>query len=173
MTEPDWSTVTNDAHANKFPNSPRHGAWDQAEDKEEGPYAYPFRTCSYCGSIHPEDLFNFLTSGAKLFMADLKYGWPHKFYVDNIPNPKAGQPVVKGYTHKEGEHVPTMGVGPRYTHSKFYTEHLKDVRDEAAFEALVAFINKSTPRYGFGRDETGVWFRSKDATGGVKDASST
>lgn len=51
-----------------------------------------FRTCSYCGSIHPEDLIEAIKAGATLGGADWKYGWPHKFYVDKIPNPNAGQP---------------------------------------------------------------------------------
>jgi hypothetical protein len=50
-----------------------------------------FRTCSYCGSIHPEDLLEALRAGATLSQADWKYGWPHKFYVDGIPNTNEGQ----------------------------------------------------------------------------------
>jgi hypothetical protein len=49
-----------------------------------------FRTCSYCGSMHHEDLMNAIASGATMGGADWKYGWPHKFYVDKIPNPHAG-----------------------------------------------------------------------------------
>lgn len=39
------------------------------------------RHCSYCGSLHPEDLLNVLNAGASLGGADWKYGWPHKFYI--------------------------------------------------------------------------------------------
>jgi hypothetical protein len=46
-----------------------------------------FRTCFYCGSIHPEDLLKALDAGGKLGGSDWKYGWPHKFYVD-VPNPE-------------------------------------------------------------------------------------
>jgi hypothetical protein len=60
------------------------------------PSAQPFRTCSYCGSIHPEDLFHALRAGAHLHGSDWKYGWPHKFYVEGIPNPLAGQQVEVG-----------------------------------------------------------------------------
>lgn len=42
--------------------------------------ARPFRTCSYCGSIHPQDLLEMLQAGDTLELADLKHGWPHKFY---------------------------------------------------------------------------------------------
>ena len=42
-----------------------------------------FRRCSYCGSIHPDDLA--AEPSWRASWADRKYGWPHKFYVD-IPN---------------------------------------------------------------------------------------
>lgn len=63
------------------------------------PYRETFRTCSYCGSIHPEDLYRHLAGepGAELHGADWKYGWPHKFYVQGIPNPAAGQLVPSGF----------------------------------------------------------------------------
>ena len=42
----------------------------------------PFRTCSYCGSVHPEDLMALvLGNKATLGGSDWKYGWPHKFYL--------------------------------------------------------------------------------------------
>jgi hypothetical protein len=47
-----------------------------------------FRRCSYCGSVHPEDVaatFRF-KAGATADWADRKYGWPHKFYI-HISNP--------------------------------------------------------------------------------------
>lgn len=40
----------------------------------------PYRHCSYCGSIHPDDLKEALEHGHTLTGADHKYGWPHKFY---------------------------------------------------------------------------------------------
>lgn len=45
-------------------------------------HAEHYRTCSWCGSINPEDLAaepNWTAS-----WADRKYGWPHKFYVDVV-----------------------------------------------------------------------------------------
>ena len=42
-----------------------------------------FRRCSWCGSVHPEDLVAEPSWHAE--WADRKYGWPHKFYV-KIPN---------------------------------------------------------------------------------------
>ncbi len=44
----------------------------------------PFRTCSYCGSIHPEDLLDLLSMGDTLSKADEKHGWPHKFYTSEF-----------------------------------------------------------------------------------------
>jgi hypothetical protein len=42
-----------------------------------------FRRCSYCGSVNPVDLV--AEPAWRADWADMKYGWPHKFYVD-IPN---------------------------------------------------------------------------------------
>jgi hypothetical protein len=48
-----------------------------------------WRSCWYCGSMHPEDLHRFLVDGtATMHGCDWKYGWPHKFYVDVVnPDP--------------------------------------------------------------------------------------
>lgn len=58
-------------------------------------YAEPFRTCSYCGSMHPEDLLAALQAGSRLGGSDWKYGWPHKFYIDviNTVNPTESVPI--------------------------------------------------------------------------------
>ena len=40
--------------------------------------------------MHPEEVAAALRAGARLDPADRKYGWPHKFYVENVPNPHAG-----------------------------------------------------------------------------------
>lgn len=63
--------------------------------RDDGYEGRPFRTCSYCGCIHPDDLIVALKAGAKLQGADLKYGWPHKFYVDSIPSTNKGALVKK------------------------------------------------------------------------------
>jgi hypothetical protein len=49
------------------------------------------RQCSYCGSVHPEDLLKLFETGAYLSGSDWKYGYPHKYYVEKVPNPKFGQ----------------------------------------------------------------------------------
>lgn len=112
-----------------------------------------FRTCSYCGCIHPEDLVAEPNWTAE--WADRKYGWPHKFYV-SIPDrngeldwlggstsemsdeelARYGWKRVKDLTSKEREVLErenlmgdykVVGIGTRDTHhAKFYTEHLHD-----------------------------------------------
>lgn len=59
-------------------NEPRHGEH--------------FRRCSYCGSVHPEDLA--AEPAWQPEWADQKYLWPHKFYVD-IPNRNSGALFVR------------------------------------------------------------------------------
>jgi hypothetical protein len=77
-----------DGYAQRFE---KEWSWRPARGGDrDSPYDYPFRTCSYCGSMHPEDLLNAVRAGATLGGADWKYGWPHKFYVE-LPNPAAGQ----------------------------------------------------------------------------------
>lgn len=74
-----------------------------------------WRTCSYCGSVHPEDLLRLIEEGAKLGGADWKYGWPHKFYV----------------------------TGPTVRHAKIYNVHLRDEGfDEDALSALFASLHQ-------------------------------
>lgn len=45
-----------------------------------------WRTCSYCGSIHPEDLAVEIQgeNPPRPEWSDFKYGWPHKVYVRGI-----------------------------------------------------------------------------------------
>lgn len=68
------------------PTSPVHageadrwGGWTWREPSR----GEHFRRCSYCGSMHPEDLVT--TARGRVDWADRKYGWPHKFYV-HVPN---------------------------------------------------------------------------------------
>lgn len=37
--------------------------------------------CTYCGSLSPNALRDLIKEGAKIELADQKYGWPHKFYI--------------------------------------------------------------------------------------------
>jgi hypothetical protein len=74
------------------------------------------RTCSYCGSAHPQDLLTILEAGGKLGGSDWKYGWPHKFY-------------VKG---AKGQHL-----------GKFYSDHIMDEGySEEALRVLLAKLEE-------------------------------
>lgn len=61
-----------------------------APDLAAGRTTGRLRSCSYCGSMHPADLAAAIGAGARGHWADFKYGWPHKFYVEDVPNPHAG-----------------------------------------------------------------------------------
>lgn len=106
----------------------------------------PWRHCGYCGSIHPQDLLDALSRGARLGGSDWKYGYPHKFYVNDIPNPRAGERVKTGghmYTDDAGQRHddPTFGPAPATLMGKWYNEHLLDEGyDEEALTALIETI---------------------------------
>lgn len=103
----------------------------------DGPDApQPFRSCSYCGSMHPLDLVAALEAGASLGGSDWKYGWPHKFYVSGIPNPNPSVLVFLsaryGGLDENGEprrgpyDVKWREAGP-LLNAKFYNQHLSDL----------------------------------------------
>ena len=113
------------------------------------------RSCSYCGSMHPADVATAIRAGARGEWADRKYGWPHKAYFHDIPNPHVGllesrstssnppqseidagkwRHVQSGYNSRTGEPTYTWHeVGKPAsltTHGKFYTVHLMDATPE-------------------------------------------
>lgn len=126
----------------------------------DGAYGINKRHCSYCGSLHPEDLLNVLEAGARLELADMKYGWPHKFYVSGIVNPKGGEIVQMGSNSgpvkdKDGNFVrnedgsiqrynePIMSSAPRTLSVKFYNIHLLDLKEHLeAFQKVTDAIAK-------------------------------
>lgn len=58
----------------------------------------PARTCGYCGSLHPEDFATAeVAQNGRIELADMKYGWPHKAYID-LANPDPGLLSVLGAT---------------------------------------------------------------------------
>jgi hypothetical protein len=67
-------------HGAGWNSAARWGGWSWNEPRR-GDH---FRTCSFCGSIHPEDLAAELGSGVTVDWADWKYGWPHKLYANGI-----------------------------------------------------------------------------------------
>lgn len=127
---------------------------------ETGRTTGSLRGCNYCGSMHPADLAAAIKAGAKLSAADRKYGWPHKFYVDGVPNPHAGMlesrvsqshppqqeidagkwvQIPDGFDRQTGEPVFRWAKAGEpaaaTTSGKFYTEHLQDA-DEADREVI-------------------------------------
>jgi hypothetical protein len=73
-----------------------------------------FRTCSYCGCIHPDDLIRVVAEGKVMGGSDWKYGWPHKFYI-----------TAKDF------------------HAKWYNVHLEDLEGEQ-FDKVVALLKEKT-----------------------------
>jgi hypothetical protein len=108
-----------------------------------------WRTCSYCGSIHPEDLLGVLERGARMHGCDWKYGHPHKHYLD-IPNPEPKRLFIA-----------TVGPGDKvirgtrsHLFGKWYNEHLRELDDEA-FAAVAAALQLHTD-IAWTRDADGV-----------------
>lgn len=150
--------------------------WQNREPGDEEPYGLTHRTCSFCGSMHPLDLLALLKKGARLELADMKYGFPHKIYVSNIPNTKSGTYTTyatcgsKPSPHDEGWEEYDTGYFNRYdgtpemhwrkpsgtypipetAHGKFYTVHFRDI-DGEDFDALAALIYVQT-HYRFYKD---------------------
>lgn len=187
-----------DGHAQRY--SALDSGWrpPRLRRDESDPYEETWRTCWYCGSMHPEDLYRILkgqpvverqefdvskaveefgpdgyhkalaehyrreeAKGVRLGGADWKYGWPHKFYVDGIPNPAAGEEFVT-YTmrgaiddlppeeQQEWEARPDASPGYRKVYSrsqasptqrgKWYNEHFYDLEHERTFEVFAKLI---------------------------------
>lgn len=105
------------------------------------------RSCAYCGSLHPSDVVAAIRVGARGSWADMKYGWPHKAYFEDVPNPHAGLLESRASAnHKHASDWVQLSDGSwrepgspaRETFmGKFYTVHLLDATPEekAAIEA--------------------------------------
>ncbi len=108
------------------------------------------RGCEYCGSMHPIDLLDLKdceTLGVD--MADMKYGFPHKFYIRGISNPMAGEIVNIGGRsgRKDGVEYdePITEESSQFRNHKFYGVHMKDLSDDPErFVALAALIDAKT-----------------------------
>jgi hypothetical protein len=110
--------------------------------------------------MNTEDLINALRGGAKMSGSDWKYGYPHKFYVTEIPNPHPDTQVLLGYA--VGGRDESGGVrGIRNVvwrpsgllHSKFYSEHLLDEGfDDEALDLVCRALHV----------HTGILFSIKD-----------
>jgi hypothetical protein len=121
------------------------GNWRPAREGEQ-----TFRTCDYCGSMEPRALFEAMQAypALRLELADMKYGFPHKFYVHGLPHPQGG--TQHGGFDGNGSPVSE----PRDQHGKFYTVHLADL-ENAAFNALTDLIAQRT-NIRFKRDARGI-----------------
>ena len=122
--------------------------WERRAPDARNPDGEPFRRCSYCGSIHPEDLIQALENGAQLGGSDWKYGWPRKFYISSIPNPNRDRQAEIGslsyWDEEKGERVdqPTYGAEGDF-HAKWYNQHLKDAGyDDEAIGRLTQLLEQ-------------------------------
>lgn len=140
-------------HPETAPDSPfSYGPWSW-RDPSHGEH---YRTCSFCGSIHPADLA--AETAWRADWADQKYGWPHKFYVDIVnrepdalfalvsswgatAKPSRGEVPWDELTDEQraiwdrdhptrqddDRHPVSVGFHTRsHHHAKFYTIHLSD-----------------------------------------------
>lgn len=114
-------------------------------------------TCSYCGSLSPEQLFAAIEAGCELGPTDKNY----KVYVHRL-DPKAGEPCVygwanharEGYIEVTAENIDTLPPGPTgrrdykigdfieiskrpaLTHDKFYFQHLNEEERQRFVELM-------------------------------------
>lgn len=93
------------------------------------------RHCNYCGSIHPEDLYNLLVEGkVVLGGSDWKYGYPHKFYI---------------YTRDKDL---------KLSGGKFYSNHLiPELLDDQTFNKIISTINTASG-ITFERKDEGLFY---------------
>lgn len=144
-----------------------------APNIEAGKTTGRLRSCGYCGSMHPADVASAIRAGAVGHFADRKYGWPHKAYLENIPNPHAGmlesrcscshppqEEVDAGkwvrvptgrFNESTGEptfswHEAGKPAAPT-TYGKFYMVHLKDAtpEDRTTIERHLGIAFEFTP----------------------------
>lgn len=126
-----------------------------------------YRSCSFCGSMHPDDFFAAIDRGRMLIGTDKNY----KVYVE-MPHPSAGKQIVVGSESgpafdREGKpNKPDltliekargrydrkiMGTAGPTTQAKFYYQHL----DDAGQDRFIQLYNDQQinlePRFGLYR----------------------
>lgn len=126
------------------------------------PYEYAFRTCSWCGAMHPEDLVAALRNGSPVEWAKPGY----KIYVD-VPNPISGQevkcgsrsgPVDPDDMSKGRYDEPIYGAAPPTVMGKWYTTHLHDEYSGDALDTLLqAIAEQSGVQLYRGADGRWMW----------------
>lgn len=125
--------------------------WYQAMPYTE-PFGVPYRSCSYCGCIHPEDFLNLLEAG-QVTVSEIKddKSWPYKFAVHGVRNVHAGQQVlVRTRTDYDDDGNPDrsyfLGDAPEFVPVTWVSTHLLDLaqQDEDMFEAIALHMQRLT-----------------------------
>lgn len=117
----------------ELPNTVHRGESLYAQDEfltwRAPDHRSPHRTCGYCGSLHPEDFANArVAQGGRIEVADMKYGWPHKVYID-LENPAPDRLYVIGGIY-EATAGPWAPGGDKYTPPGEGYIALADLTDE-------------------------------------------
>lgn len=111
------------------------GPWDRGENLDTWDVDRDgFRTCSFCGSLHPDDVLAHLRNGVEIHPTDKNY----KGYL-MAPDPKAGQRRIDGMSNANErpganwiqvteEHLPELRAAGWGTENKvgqwmLYAEH--------------------------------------------------
>lgn len=131
----------------------------------------PYRNCSYCGSIHPQDLLEFtkrekfvnyktvypeVMQHPHMEVADMKYGYPHKIYVTSKVVLFPDHDFVSSTDGKGNVLSRHKGCTPFI---KFYTKHLDDPKvSEADFNEVTAMLEELAG-IDFTRDAGGLKWR--------------
>jgi hypothetical protein len=99
----------------------------------------PYRSCDYCGSIHPADAMSMMADPTtRMEVADWKYGWPHKVYLSGAVTGRTGM-------------------------AKFYPIHLQDTHnDPTVVAALCLRLQQTTGIEYVVRPEGLGWRRTGD-----------
>lgn len=101
------SDLPNVHRADSSPFLTADAVWEERDD--HGWLVIPgARYCSYCGSVDPETFVKLCEPGAakRLEVADWKYGWPHKVYIDVAsPDPDRLTYIGGRYEAKEGAYA--------------------------------------------------------------------
>ena len=117
--------------------------WRPGHRDSDGRLFSFWRTCSYCDSMHPEDMIKLFAENkvASLSGSDWKYRYPHKFYIE-VDNPEADREVITGVQTHGGKVLKTFYVSIPTLSGKFYNDHLADEMDEEARDAVCKLIEE-------------------------------
>jgi hypothetical protein len=121
-----------------------------------------YRCCSYCGSMHPEDVFMAIADGVELIPTDKNY----KLYV-MVPHPRAGETIQIGSESGPARNMVTsepsrddltlweritgrynrkiMGTASATLQAKFYFQHF----DQEQQERFINLLNVKAVTWGY------------------------